>query len=110
MVKIVCKIINLFLPNLACFAPWRESIPASEYFRLPENLRELRKFSTIVIQSSQRTSACKFCVAFRHGCIVSFSSENFDSGALGLMIVIHHTELISSARPIPAARHVAVLK
>ena len=45
MVKIVCKIINLSLPNLACFAPWRESIPAFEYFRLPENLRELRKFS-----------------------------------------------------------------
>jgi len=43
MVKIVCKIINLSLPNLACFAPWRESIPAFEYFRLPENLRELRK-------------------------------------------------------------------
>jgi hypothetical protein len=31
MVKIVCKIINLSLPNLACFAPWRESIPAFEY-------------------------------------------------------------------------------
>ena len=29
MVKIDCKIINLSLPNLACFAPWRESIPAS---------------------------------------------------------------------------------
>ena len=34
--KIVCKIINFSLPNLACFAPWRESIPAFEYFRLTE--------------------------------------------------------------------------
>jgi hypothetical protein len=49
MVKIVCKIINLSLPNLACFAPWRESIPAFEYFRLPENLRELRKLLNIVV-------------------------------------------------------------
>ena len=53
MVKIVCKIINLSLPNLACFAPWRESIPAFEYFRLPENLRGLRKLLNIVVQSSQ---------------------------------------------------------
>ena len=54
MVKIVCKIVNLSLPNLACFAPWRESIPAFEYFRLPENLRELRKLLNIVVQSAQR--------------------------------------------------------
>jgi hypothetical protein len=52
MVKIVCKIINLSLPNLACFAPWRESIPAFEFFRLPENLRELRKVSIIPIQKT----------------------------------------------------------
>ena len=55
MVKIVCKIINLSLPNLACFAPWRESIPAFEYFRLPENLRELRKFS---MQCKVRKEKC----------------------------------------------------
>jgi hypothetical protein len=53
MVKIVCKIINLSLPNLACFAPWRESIPAFEYFRLPEDLRRTRKLLTIVVQRAQ---------------------------------------------------------
>ena len=31
------KIIYLFLPNLACLAPWRESISASELYRSPEN-------------------------------------------------------------------------
>ena len=54
MVKIVCKIINLSLPNLACFAPWRESIPAFEYFRLLENLREPRKLLNIVVQTVYR--------------------------------------------------------
>jgi len=48
--KMVCKFIYLSIPNLARFAPWRESIPAFEYFRLPDNLREPRKFSTIVIE------------------------------------------------------------
>src|SRR5688572_7178779 len=33
------KIIHLSLPNLACFAPWRESIPLFEYFSSMENLR-----------------------------------------------------------------------
>ncbi len=48
MVKTVYKIIYLSLPNLACFAPWRESIPVFEYSRSPANLRELRKLSKIV--------------------------------------------------------------
>ena len=33
MVKVVCKIINLSLPNLACFAPWlRVNSRTLEYF------------------------------------------------------------------------------
>ena len=59
MVKIVCKIINVSLPNLACFAPWRESIPAFEYFRLPENLCEPGKFLNIVVHRKDcRGSPC----------------------------------------------------
>ena len=59
MVKVVCKIINLSLPNLACFAPWRESIPALEYFRLPETLRKPRKLSSIVIHAFSQTALAK---------------------------------------------------
>jgi len=59
MVKIVCKIINLSLPNLACFAPWRESIPALEYFTLPENLREARKLLNIVVHAFPQTALGK---------------------------------------------------
>jgi hypothetical protein len=49
MVEIGRKIIKLSLPNLASFAPWRESIPAFEYFRLPENLFKLPKLSRIIL-------------------------------------------------------------
>ena len=61
MVKIVRKIINLSLPNLACFAPWRESIPAFEYFRLLENLREPRKLLNIVVQNNPSRSVNSIC-------------------------------------------------
>jgi hypothetical protein len=47
------KIIHLSPPNLAYFAPWRESIPLFEYFSSTENLRRPRKFSRIVLQRSQ---------------------------------------------------------
>ena len=40
------KIIHLFPPNLACFAPWRESIPCSRIFQIPESLRQPRKLSS----------------------------------------------------------------
>jgi|GEM_PF-6608566 len=67
MVKIVCKIIYLSLPNLACFASrrrdsghaWRESIPVFEYFRSPDSLREPRKLSTIVIRRTRRVRMIK---------------------------------------------------
>jgi hypothetical protein len=36
------KIIYVSVPNLACFAPWREDYPSP----LPENLRKPRKLST----------------------------------------------------------------
>jgi hypothetical protein len=34
MVKVLCKIINLSLPNLACFASWRESNPRVRLFQI----------------------------------------------------------------------------
>src|SRR6266849_3214325 len=48
------KIIHLSLPNLAYFAPWRESIPLFEYFSSTENLRRRRKFSRKIVQSLQK--------------------------------------------------------
>jgi len=53
MNKIVCKIVNLSIPNLANFAPWRESVPVFEHSRSPENLRQLRKILCIAMQRSQ---------------------------------------------------------
>ncbi len=44
------KIIHLSPPNLAYFAPWRESIPLFEYFSSTENLRRPREFSRIVVE------------------------------------------------------------
>ncbi|MBM2805597.1 MAG: hypothetical protein HW419_3490 [Deltaproteobacteria bacterium] len=41
--------INLSIPNLAYFAPWRESIPVFEHSRSLENLRKPRKFLRIAI-------------------------------------------------------------
>jgi hypothetical protein len=43
MVKIVCKIINLSLPNLACFAPWRESIPRVRVFQITGKFAQAAK-------------------------------------------------------------------
>src|SRR6478735_2320567 len=51
-VKNFSQIIHLSSPNLACFAPWRESIPLFEYFSSMENLRRPRKFSRIVVHRS----------------------------------------------------------
>jgi hypothetical protein len=44
-VKNLLQIIHLFPPNLACFAPWRESIPCVRIFQIPESLRQPRKLS-----------------------------------------------------------------
>jgi len=54
MNRMVCKIINLSIPNLAYFAPWRESIPVFEHSRSPKTLRAPRKLSTIVIRFASR--------------------------------------------------------
>ena len=53
MNRMVCEIINLSIPNLAYFAPWRESIPVLEHSRSPENLRKLRKILCIAVQGTQ---------------------------------------------------------
>jgi hypothetical protein len=47
-VKKFSKIIHLFPPNLACFAPWRESIPRVRVCQIPDKLREPRKLSSII--------------------------------------------------------------
>jgi hypothetical protein len=59
MVKIVRKIIYLSLPNLVCLAPWRESFPAFEYFRSPENLRKPGKLLSIVVLTFPQTALGK---------------------------------------------------
>ena len=70
------KIIHLSPPNLAYFAPWRESIPLFEYFSSTENLRRPRKFSRMVVRRPQwaeifillnfRTS-CSSCLLRKYG-------------------------------------------
>jgi hypothetical protein len=50
-VKNFFQIIPLSPPNLAYFAPWRESIPLFEYFNSAEHLPRPRKFSRIVARS-----------------------------------------------------------
>jgi hypothetical protein len=52
--RIFFQIIHLSPPNLACFAPWRESIPLFEYVGSMKKLHRPRKFSSIVVRSLQR--------------------------------------------------------
>jgi hypothetical protein len=103
MVKIVCKIIYLSLPNLACFASlrrdsghaWRESIPVFEYFRSPDSLREPRKLSTIVIRRTRRVRMIKISTfvlfvsfvvknSFTFGCGLASSSSRWRTPAFRL--------------------------
>ena len=60
------KIIHLSRPNLAYFAPWRASILLFEYFSSTENLRKLRKLSSIVVRRARnlRILVSEFFVTF----------------------------------------------
>jgi len=48
------KIVYLSLPNLACLASWRELFPWFGCYRSLENLRKLRKLSSMVVQRTRR--------------------------------------------------------
>jgi hypothetical protein len=55
----VCKIINLSIPNLACFAPWRESIPVFDYSESPENMRYRANFEILQCKVRKKIPATR---------------------------------------------------
>jgi spore maturation protein SpmB len=56
MVKIVCKIIYLSLPNLACFAPLRESFPRVRVFQVTGKFAQVAQIFNDALKLRGRVS------------------------------------------------------